>query len=338
MRFFLLPFSLVYGAVIFLRNLLYNLGLIHSKKISFSIGIGNLSMGGTGKSPLAIYLADFILNLGGEPALLSRGYGRETKGFLEVETTSSSSCVGDEPLMFKQRFGAKAHVFVCGNRTVGSDKIRKQKPNCTLLYDDILQHRKIKSEFCILTTPYNAPFHKDYLLPIGRLREPRSNAKRADCILITKCPNRMSLAETSAFKEALSIHEKPVFFSTIEYRKMRPLGKAIREIKNILLVTGIADPRHLIEYLKTSHKIKTISFPDHHAFGKSDIEKIHEKFGIFDPKESIILTTEKDKVRLSKFESLISNDNTPWYYQPMNILIQDEVKFKSLIKEHVRKI
>ena len=338
MRFFLRPFSLIYGAVIFLRNLLFDLKLFSSKRISYSIGVGNLSMGGTGKSPLAIYLADYILSLGGEPALLSRGYGRKTKGFLEVKYSSSSDSVGDEPLMFKQRFETSAHVFVCENRTLGSDKIREKLPNCTLLYDDIMQHRKISTEFCILTTPFNDPFHRDHLLPVGRLREPRSSAKRADCILVTKCPNEMSSVESSELKEALESHQKPVFFSRIEYLKIRPLGKTIENIQNVLLITGIADPSHLIEHLNQSYKIETISFPDHHAFGKRDIEKIHEKFGIFDPKDSIILTTEKDKVRLSKFDSIFSNDETPWYYQPMNILIEDEVKFKSLIKEHVRTI
>ena len=338
MRYFLLPISWIYVSVIIVRNLFFDFKVFPSKNIDNSIGIGNLSMGGTGKSPLSVYVTELILKSQGTPALLSRGYGRKTKGFIEVNENSLSQDVGDEPLMFKQRFKDKAGVYVCEDRNLGSSKIREISPQSTIIFDDAFQHRKIKPSLSILTTPFGDPFFKDHILPVGRLREPARNANRADYILVTKCPNTLTETDYDSIKQKLSKFSKPVFFSHIEYGEMTPIRQDIQSIKKILLVTGIADPSPLIEYLSGKYEIESISFPDHHAFTQKDIQKIHEKFGTFDSTESIILTTEKDKVRLSKFDALISNHGAPWYYQPMGIGIKDEDQFESLIKEHVRKV
>ena len=338
MRYFLLPISWIYTSVVSIRNLFFDFQLFNSKNIDNGIGVGNLSMGGTGKSPMSIYIAELIIKNQGEPALLSRGYGRKTKGFIEVDEDSLSQDVGDEPLMFKQRFKDKVGVYVCENRTLGSKKITEITPKSTIIFDDIFQHRKIKPSLSILTTPYGDPFYKDYVLPVGRLREPRKNAHRADCIVVTKCPESLTVSDYNTIKNKLSKFSKPIFFSHIYYGEMTPFKDEKQHIKNILLVTGIVDPSHLIQHLKDKYKIQSISFPDHHTFTKKDIEKIHEKFDTFDPKESIILTTEKDKVRLSKFDVLIAKNGASWYYQPIGISIQDKAQFESLIKEHVRKV
>ena len=338
MRYFLLPFSWIYASVVSIRNLFFDFQLFNSKNIDNGIGVGNLSMGGTGKSPMSIYIAELILKNQGKPALLSRGYGRKTKGFVEVNEDSLSQDVGDEPLMFKQRFKDEVGVYVCENRTLGSKKIRESIPKSTIIFDDIFQHRKIKPSLSILTTPYGDPFYKDHVLPAGRLREPRKNAHRADCIVVTKCPESLTVSDYNTIKNKLSKFSKPIFFSHIYYGEMTPFKDEKQHIKNILLVTGIVDPSHLIQHLKDKYKIQSISFPDHHAFTKKDIEKIHEKFDTFDPKESIILTTEKDKVRLSKFDVLIAKNGASWYYQPIGISIHDKAQFESLIKEHVRKV
>ena len=338
MRYFLLPLSWIYASVVSIRNLFFDFQLFNSKNIDNGIGVGNLSMGGTGKSPMSIYIAELIIKNQGEPALLSRGYGRKTKGFLEVNEDSLSQNVGDEPLMFKQRFKDEVGVYVCENRTLGSKKITEITPKSTIIFDDIFQHRKIKPSLSILITPYGDPFYKDYVLPVGRLREPRKNAHRADCIVVTKCPESLTVSDYNTIKNKLSKFSKPIFFSHIDYGEMTPFKDEKQHIKNILLVTGIVDPSHLIQHLKDKYKIQSISFPDHHTFTKKDIEKIHEKFDTFDPKESIILTTEKDKVRLSKFDVLIAKNGASWYYQPIGISIQDKAQFESLIKEHVRKV
>ena len=338
MRYFLLPFSWIYATVVSIRNLFFDFQLFNSKNIDNGIGVGNLSMGGTGKSPISIYIAELILKNQGKPALLSRGYGRKTIGFVEVNEDSFSQDVGDEPLMFKQRFKDEVGVYVCENRTLGSKKIREITPKSTIIFDDIFQHRKIKPSLSILTTPYGDPFYKDHVLPVGRLREPRKNAHRADCIVVTKCPESLTVSDYNTIKNKLSKFSKPIFFSHIDYGEMTPFKDEKQHIKNILLVTGIVDPSHLIQHLKDKYKIQSISFPDHHAFTKKDIEKIHEKFDTFDPKESIILTTEKDKVRLAKFDVLIAKNGASWYYQPIGISIHDKAQFESLIKEHVRKV
>lgn len=338
MRYFLLPISWIYTSVVSIRNLFFDFQLFNSKNIDNGIGVGNLSMGGTGKSPMSVYIAELILKNQGKPAILSRGYGRKTKGFIEVDEDSLSQDVGDEPLMFKQRFKDEVGVYVCENRTLGSKKIRESIPKSTIIFDDIFQHRKIKPSLSILTTPYGDPFYKDHVLPAGRLREPRKNAHRADCIVVTKCPESLTVSDYNTIKNKLSKFSKPIFFSHIDYGEMTPFKDEKQHIKNILLVTGIVDPSHLIQHLKDKYKIQSISFPDHHAFTKKDIEKIHEKFDTFDPKESIILTTEKDKVRLSKFDVLIAKNCASWYYQPISISIHDKAQFESLIKEHVRKV
>ena len=338
MRYLLLPISGIYYVIIFIRNKLFDWQFIRSKKISKSIGIGNLSMGGTGKSPLSIYLSEFLIQNNTTPALLSRGYGRESKGFIEVKENASIQSVGDEPLMFKQRFEERALVFVCEDRVFGSEKIRNDHRECTIIYDDVFQHRKITPTLSILTTPFDDLFSEDKILPVGRLREPIKNAKRADIIMVTKSPEKPTQIKLLEIQNQLSRFGKPVFFSSISYGKMVPFDKKIKTIKNILLVTGIANPEHLVNHLKNNFLVHSISFRDHHVFTRTDLNKIHEKFDTFDLEESIILTTEKDKVRLSKFKTRISEGNYPWYYQPMNIRIRGESDFQSLIKKHVRGI
>ncbi len=338
MRYFLFPVSWIYAAVVSIRNFFFDFLVFHSENIDNGIGVGNLSMGGTGKSPMSILIAELILKNQGKPALLSRGYGRKTNGFLEVYENSLSQDVGDEPLMFKQYFKEKAGVYVCENRALGSKKIRESIAQSTIIFDDIFQHRKIKPSLNILITPYSDPFYKDHVLPVGRLREPAKNAHRADCIIVTKCPKNLTVPDYKIIKNRLSKFQKPIFFSHIDYGQMRPFQGEIEKIKNILLVTGIVDPTHLIDHLKDKYNIQSISFPDHHMFTEKDIDKIHEKFDTFDSDESIILTTEKDKVRLAKFDLLIANKGAAWYYQPIDIRIQDKVQFESLIKKHVRKV
>ncbi|MFM7668645.1 MAG: tetraacyldisaccharide 4'-kinase, partial [Bacteroidota bacterium] len=210
LRYFLFPFSLIYGLITEIRNNLFDSKILSSQEHSVkTIAIGNLSMGGTGKSPVTLYLTALLsgtFNL----AILSRGYGRKTKGFKWVEFDSLASDAGDEPLMFKTIVGEKIPVAVCEDRNSGVENIRLTYPKTELiLLDDAFQHRKIKPGFSILLTKFDNPFFNDFVVPAGKLRENRSGAKRADVILVTKCPNSLSITQKNEFQLQLKKFKKP---------------------------------------------------------------------------------------------------------------------------------
>ena len=338
MRFLLLPFSWIYAFVIACRNGLYNYEVYKTHHVKKSIGIGNLSMGGTGKTPLTVYLTHWLIEQKKNVFILSRGYKRTTTGEIEVKLQDESHEVGDEPLMYKKRFKEKVRVLVSKNRWTGSQKARTQDSEAILLFDDIFQHRVVKVDFSIVTTPYNDLFVDDFILPVGRLREPKTNIKRANCILITRCPDGMTSNKKQEIENKLSSFKKPVFFSSIKYDKFTSIGTEIEAIQKILLVTGIADNKALRTYLERSYELEVLSYPDHYQYTQKDMEEIHQKFGNFANNKSIILTTEKDGVRMLKFDQFIKDHKWPLYVQPISIEVQDEKEFKSLIKNYVGEV
>lgn len=311
-RVLLLPFSWIYGLITGIRNFLYDSGIF--KSCSFEpavICVGNLNVGGTGKSPMIEYLAK-LLSEKWEIAILSRGYKRITSGFRLANESDNASTLGDEPFQFYKKLRDKVLVAVCSNRVEGIQNILKVKPSIkVILLDDAFQHRRVKPLFSILLTELANPFYKDFILPAGRLRESRRGAMRSNAIVVTKC-NSLSETLKNEALNSLSTFRKPIFFSRIIYK--RPIaftGK--KEIENeIVLVTGIANPQPLIEHLNSNFKIKKhFAFVDHHAFTQQEIEEIQG-----DPTQCI-LTTEKDFVRLD------SNDKTDflkrdrWFYLPI---------------------
>ena len=338
MRFLLLPFSWIYAFVIACRNGLYNYEVYKTHHVKKSIGIGNLSMGGTGKTPLTVYLTHWLIEHKKNVFILSRGYKRTTTGEIEVKLQHESHEVGDEPLMYKKRFKENVRVLVSKNRWTGSQKARTQDSEAILLFDDIFQHRVVKVDFSIVTTPYNDLFVDDFILPVGRLREPKTNIKRANCILITRCPDGMTSNKKQEIENKLSSFKKPVFFSSIKYDKFTSIGTEIEAIQKILLVTGIADNKALRTYLERSYELEVLSYPDHYQYTQKDMEEIHQKFGNFANNKSIILTTEKDGVRMLKFDQFIKDHKWPLYVQPISIEVQDEKEFKSLIKNYVGEV
>jgi len=338
MRFLLLPASLIYSLIISVRNKLYDFNVLKSRSVEKSIGIGNLSMGGTGKTPLTLYLASWLSDQNQKVAILSRGYKRTTKGFLEVLHSHQVHEVGDEPLMYKKRFGDLVKVYVTKNRYEGSQVVRKENNTAFIVFDDVFQHRKVNPSISIISSPFDDLFHKDFVLPVGRLREPRCYINRAQCIVITGCPPTLSNEEKENITSELSSYKKPVFYSTIHYDEMKCFGKKVDTINKVLLVTGIANNQHLVTYLKKTYEIQVISYPDHYNYTEKDIRDIHEKFGSFADKESIVLTTEKDMVRMLKYQGFIDENELPMYYQPISIQLQDERKFKSLIKQYVGEV
>jgi tetraacyldisaccharide 4'-kinase len=295
-RKILFPIAVAYDGITRLRNKLYDAGVFVSKSYDLPvICVGNLSVGGTGKSPMIEYLIT-LLKDDFRVAVLSRGYGRVTKGYLEVQTTHLASEVGDEPLQFKKNF-PDVSIAVCGDRREGITNLLNQHPEVILL-DDAFQHRKVKPGFSIVLTTYDQPFVDDLVLPAGNLRETAANAKRADAIVITKIPNKVPYAHLQTLQHRLRHNiDQQVFMSRIVYSdhiysKTDKLPLDFLSQKKFTLVTGIANAKPLVDFLKSKNfDFDHLEYPDHHDFSKTELAKI--------AKAQLILTTQKDFVRLS---------------------------------------
>lgn len=277
LRKILFPFSLLYGGITAFRNWLYNIGWLKSKSYDFPvICVGNLSTGGTGKSPMIEYLVSFLKD-DHKIAVLSRGYKRKTTGYREVLNKGTVEEVGDEPLQFKKKF-PEITVAVCEDRQTGIEKL--QDLANVILLDDAFQHRKVKASLNILLTPFSDLYINDFMLPAGNLREPKSGAKRANIIVVTKCPENVDSSKIEEIKRKLK--PKPyqkIYFSKIRYSAEIKNNSETKPLdylngKEFLLVTGIANPKPLISFLKSEGlKFEEKSFPDHHNFTPSEIEE-----------------------------------------------------------------
>ncbi len=338
LKLLLFPFALLYGIITATRNKLYDIGILRSFEIPVkSISVGNLSVGGTGKTPYVLMIANHFSEK--KIGILSRGYGRKTKGFIVVDETHASQDVGDEPLLFRKKLKPNCIVAVCENRKIGVQKLLNIHPEIELIIlDDAFQHRRIKAGLSIVLSEYHKPFFKDYTLPMGYLREWKSGLKRADFLIFTKCPQNLTDENKSYYLKKTGSRIKDVFFSSIEYQTWTPLNYSVDSIKNILLITGIANPKPLIEHLQEKFNLELTIFPDHHVFNESEIAQIHQKFDNFASNDKIILTTEKDTVRLDKYLDANQGKSYPWYSIPIAISILDEKKFFNEIDYYVGKI
>lgn len=332
------------------RNKLYDIGFFTSASFTIPIiSVGNLSMGGTGKTPHIEYLIRLL-----KPefyiATLSRGYGRKTKDFLLADTQSTANDIGDEPLQFKKKF-PKMPVVVDEKRVRGVKKILELFPSIQgVLLDDAFQHRSIKPGLSIVLTDFNKLYIDDHVVPSGTLREFPSGIKRADIIIVSKCPHIPLLIERKGIVDKLNLlpHQK-IYFTTISYGELVPLNnkdatlfsKSYYFEKNysILLVTGIADVKPLEYYLKEQTKtIETINFSDHHQFTQNDLKAIETKFNGLSAINKIIITTEKDAMRLRDKNLLSTLINIPIFYIPIEIKFCDEGEkdFNNYILQYVR--
>lgn len=336
LRWFLLPFSVLYGIITFLRNKLYDWGWFSSYLIPVkSICVGNLSIGGTGKTPHVLFLAEF-LSREHKVNILSRGYGRKTKGYYQVTLNLSADTTGDEPMMYKAHFGDRVKVSVCEKRADGVQTILKNDPDTdVILLDDAFQHRAIKAGLNILLTDYSHPFSKDIMLPTGNLREWKSGRNRADLIIVTKCPSQITNTEKEEIRKSLKFDKQKIFFSSIEYLGLAAKGKIQNDPKNVILVSGIANSLPLKNYLSEKYKVEELKFKDHHAFSYDDLRLIHQKFDNFASDHSILITTEKDFVRLKDLLTEADLEKYPWYVQPISIRLDEEKKFKEIITNYV---
>jgi tetraacyldisaccharide 4'-kinase len=327
----------MYHLVTSIRNVLYSLGILKSTTFETPIiNVGNLSVGGSGKSPMVMYLAD-LFSKRYRTGVLSRGYGRLTKGYGITNYESNYKTVGDEAMQLFERFKNRFVIGVSEDRVFGAKKMIKEMDLDVLILDDAFQHRSINPGFNILMTDYNDPYFKDFLLPAGDLRESRAGAKRAQIIMVSKCPDEL----TEEIKQYYisRIRPKPnqkVFFSSIGYdenvySKEKSLPDNNLAYYDILLITGIANPKPLLKHLsKFSQRVKHLKFKDHHNFTEDDIKNIiseYKKLGEY----KLLLTTEKDYVRLKTFDYL----QEIIYYLPINVNIDKKEEFDKIILSRI---
>lgn len=342
LRFLLFPFSILYALVTMFRNWLYKVRLKRSFKFSIPIiNVGNLSVGGTGKTPHTEYLIRLLKDTH-KLATLSRGYGRKEFGFKIADDDSTARQIGDEPLQFYKKYGKDITVAVESDRVKGVMDICYQKEETNLvLLDDAYQHRSIQPGFNILLTDYNKPFFNDYIMPVGDLRELRSGKKRADIIIVTKCADFESIDKVDLIKEIKPLPEQSVFFSKIVYDPIiKPFNSDHSPTiisKNIILVTGIAKPTPLLNYLKMKFNVlEHCKFNDHYQFKEKDIDDIHNLLVKFADSNPTIVTTEKDAMRLvgCEFEDKVKSQY--WYYQAITVEIDDKEGFDNKIIKYVQ--
>lgn len=312
LRKILFPFSLIYAAITSLRNFLYDKGIKKSTAFNLPIiAVGNLSVGGTGKTPMVEYLIR-LLSDNHNLAVLSRGYKRKSKGFYLANATTTIEEIGDEPFQYHSKF-RNIHVAVNADRVEGVNTILASLPKTdVVLLDDAFQHRRIKAGFYIMLTAYNDLFYNDLVLPAGNLRECKSGVKRANIVVVTKCPKDLAEQEMLQIKSKIAIDNDKIFFSTINYHHSATNNSEeikIADLKNdFIAVAGIAKPEYFFEYLNCD-KSDCLTFADHHFFSDQDLKSILQKAN-----GRKIITTEKDYMRL---QNLLPKDQL--YYLPIEM-------------------
>jgi tetraacyldisaccharide 4'-kinase len=348
----LYPFSLIYGAVTCIRNFMYNSGILPHHEFSLPvICVGNITVGGTGKTPHTEYLIG-LLRKNFQVATLSRGYRRKSTGFRIASSSDAVNDIGDEPMQIYRKYPDITVAVDC-NRVNGVKSILKEKPDTeVVILDDGFQHRRIEPGFTILLTDFSRLMINDHLLPYGRLRESINNMYRADIIIITKSPVDIQPVQRRIIvKEINKMPYQNLYFTSIEYKDPVPVfaqtsgqklsltGQKKKDI-GIVLITGIANPFPLKEYLTGYfEEINHFCFPDHHKFTEKDLDKIMCAFNDLDSVEKFIITTEKDAVRLREFANIAELLRSSFYYIPVgiNFLNNDKDEFDNLILGYVRK-
>ena len=294
MRFLLLPFAILYGLGVRLRHFLYDRGWLSSKRYPFPIlCVGNLAVGGTGKTPMVEYL---VRLLGQEQvAILSRGYRRKTRGFILADDSATAMTLGDEPYQYHRKF-PRATVTVCESRQEGIERLLENPHFKYIILDDAFQHRKVQAGTNLLLTSYDKLYTQDFLLPVGSLRDIRSRARKAQIIIVTKCPELTQTEQEKIIQQLKPLPSQKVYFTTIAYSDRVYSHEDSQALKDFIaspftLVTGIANPTPLVNFLeKQGASFEHLAYSDHHHFSNRELEFLRQK--------ERILTTEKDYVRL----------------------------------------
>ncbi|MBQ8958821.1 MAG: tetraacyldisaccharide 4'-kinase [Bacteroidales bacterium] len=342
MRILLLPISFLYSIVLKIRHELYDWHVLQATRFERPvICVGNLNLGGTGKTPTVEYLIN-MLRPKYRVATLSRGYGRKTKGFLFAEKSSTYEDLGDEPMQYATKF-PDIQVAVDEDRADGVRKLLKSEfyPEAILL-DDAFQHRKIKAGLNILLTEYEHLYTDDFLFPTGSLRDVKSAARRVHLIVVSKSPKILSEAEKQQIiKKLKPTAEQQVFFSYIEYETLKPLNEAaknlnLENVTSVLLFCGIAHPKPLVDELsKRFQTVETLAFADHHPYDEKEIKSIVQRYETMEGGK-IIVTTEKDAARLTNSAYLCQFETKPLFAVPIRVRFLEEEKFNEAILKYVR--
>lgn len=346
----LIPLSWLYGIGVGFRNQLFNIGLLKQHDYDIPIiSVGNITVGGAGKTPHVEYLIRLLKDKV-KVAVLSRGYKRKTHGYVLANDSSTVTDIGDEPYQMKQKY-QDVHIAVDKKRVDGIAHITgdaETNDTDVILLDDAFQHRYVKPGINILLVDYHRLIIYDKLLPAGRLREPQSGKNRADIVIITKCPKDLKPMEFRVLTKAMNLYPyQSLYFTTIEYESLTPLfakekstiEKEALGDKHVMLITGIASPKQIIIDLKPHVKeMTTLAFSDHHQFKSKDIMKINETFNAIKG-EKIIVTTEKDATRLEQLDGLSEEVKQNLYVLPIKVkfMINQEEEFNDKIIDYVRK-
>jgi tetraacyldisaccharide 4'-kinase len=338
-QYLLLPFAGLYNLVTRVRNYLYDIG--HKKSFQFDtivISVGNLNAGGSGKTPLIEYLVRLLIdhkNL----ATLSRGYGRKTHGIRIANLKDDARSIGDEPFQLMRKFGDKIVVAVGEERALAIPTILNENPEVeVILLDDAFQHRAVRPQFSILVTDREKPFYKDYLLPMGRLRESRTGAKRANVIVVTKADGISKSEMEMARKEiAKYAGDAPVFFSGLSYQQHLPINHSNEIDNKVVLVSAIANNTQFERAASKRYEVaRHFRFPDHHVYSNADIQKIHLAADAMNVNS--ILTTEKDMVKLISQSTVTQLEGKNWFYLPVRAeFLEDGMRFDELIQNVVER-
>lgn len=347
----LLPLSFLYGMGVRFRNMLFDTGILESRSFPIPvISVGNITVGGAGKTPHVEYLIRLLCETK-RVSVLSRGYKRRTKGYLLASSSSTSLELGDEPYQMYLKYGRQVHVAVSANRCEGIERLcsdPETKDTDVILLDDAFQHRYVKPGVNILLVDYHRLIVYDKLLPAGRLREPKDGKRRADIVIVTKCPPDLRPMDFRVITKALNLYPyQKLFFTTIEYGDLIPLfsnsrSLALSEITSdyeVLVLSGIASPQHLLcDIQKHTENVIPMTFRDHHLFTPKDIARINNTFDSMSSKR-IIITTEKDAARLVGLDGLSDDVRNHIYALPIKttFLLEQQEQFDEFILSYVLK-
>lgn len=340
-RYLLFPISFLYGVIIWFRNWLFDKNIINSAAFNFPIiCVGNLAVGGTGKTPMTEHLVSF-LQKDFQTATLSRGYKRKTKGFAIANEASTAIDIGDEPMQFHRKF-PELIVSVGEERLVAIPQLLHARPDTeVIILDDAFQHRQVRAGYNIVLTDYRNLYTRDLMLPAGDLRDVKSSIRRANNIIVTKCKNDLSEEEKQELIEEISpAPNQKLYFTEIVYKEPHHLFTnqpgVITADTDVLLLTGIANPKPLKEFLNTRvHSYDMLRYADHHIFSSDDLKEIIRQFEKMQSANKIILTTEKDGVRLEKFAKELTA--FPIYILPIEhrFLFNDDTAFQQDITSFI---
>lgn len=330
LKILLYPFALIYALVVRLRNHLYNIG--YKKEISFQVmtlGVGNLVMGGTGKTPMVEYLIRLLKDQF-KIAVLSRGYGRKSVGIKLLTQSDTVRQVGDEPMQVFRKFGDSVTVAVGEDRLMAIPQILHERPETDLIIlDDVYQHRKVKPALNLLLTTHDSPFYFDFIFPVGWLREPRRGARRADAVIVTKCPSNITTDAMAAMRAAIAKYSHaPVYFTALQYDEPVAFGQAQNITGPVVLVSAIANNYLFKNYCGQRFDIvKHFAFEDHHFCTEVELKEIT---AFAKSKNACVVTTEKDMVKLKEHAAIIGQ--SPWFFLPMRIVfLNGQADFHGMI-------